>query len=102
MNTQNDLSQAQGTLDHTRKAAAQAMERVGDKARDFGFGVRDVASRGAHSVTEGAHAAQRHISQYAAVGGRYVTDHPLKSALIAAGIGALVAGAIIALRRHRD
>jgi ElaB/YqjD/DUF883 family membrane-anchored ribosome-binding protein len=101
MNT-NEFNQGQGTLDHTRKVAAQAMERAGDSMRNLGFGVRDAARSGVQTVSESAHAAQRQLGHYAATGGRYVTDHPLKSALIAAGIGALVAGAIIAMRRHRD
>jgi len=31
-----------------------------------------------------------------------VTDHPLKSALIAAAVGAAVAGLVIALRHRND
>lgn len=102
MTTQNDFSQSQGKLDHTRKVAADALERASHSLRDLGLGVREAASRSVHTVSDSAHAAQRQIGQYASQGGRYVTDHPLKSALIAAGIGALVAGVIIAMRRHRD
>ena len=52
-------------------------------------------------MTDHAHAAQRELGRYASQTGRYVTEQPLKSALIAAGIGALVAGVIIALRHKR-
>ena len=76
-------------------------ERAGEKFRDLGFGMKDLASRGVNSVSESAHAAQRHLNQYATATGRYVTEQPLKSALIAAAIGAAVAGLIIALRHNR-
>jgi ElaB/YqjD/DUF883 family membrane-anchored ribosome-binding protein len=102
MTTQNELSQDTGSgLDHTRRMASQAMERAGDKFRGLGFGVKDLANRGLHSVTDTAHAAQRQLGQYANATGRYVTEQPVKSALIAAAVGAAVAGLILALRRNR-
>lgn len=75
--------------------------RFTGKVRDLGLGVKDIASRGMESVSERAHLAQRELGRYASTAGRYVTDQPVKSALIAAGIGALVAGVIIALRHKR-
>ena len=51
---------------------------------------------------EGAAAAQRQLGQYAQATTRYVGEHPMKTALIAAGVGALVAGLVLALRRNRD
>lgn len=99
--TQNQISDSTGALDHTRQLASQAMERAGESVRGFSSGVKDAASRGMHSFSEGAHAARQHLGQYASAGGRYVADHPLKSALIAAAVGALVAGAIIAVRHNR-
>lgn len=101
MTTQNELSQDTGTLDHTRRMASQAMERAGDKVRNLGFGAKDLANRGLHTVTDTAQAAQRQLGQYASATGRYVTEQPLKSALIAAAVGAAVAGLILALRRDR-
>lgn len=98
----NEYSDTSGTLDHTRKLASQAMERAGEKFRGLGFGVKDLASRGVSSVSENAQAAQRQLGHYASVGGRYVADHPVKSALMAAAVGAAVAGLILALRRNRD
>lgn len=102
--TQNELSnvsETSGALDQTRRMASQAMERAGEKVRGFGFGVKDLANRGAHTVTDTAHAAQRQLGQYASATGRYVAEQPLKSALIAAAVGAAVAGLILALRRNR-
>lgn len=76
--------------------------RFTDKVRDLGFGMKDVAGRGMNTMSEHAHAAQRELGRYASTAGRYVTEQPLKSALVAAGIGALVAGVIIALRHKRN
>ena len=101
MTTQNELSQDSGTLEHSRRMASQAMERAGDKVRDLGFGVKDLTNRSLHTVTDKAHAAQRQLGEYASATGRYVTEQPLKSALIAAAVGAVVAGLILALRRSR-
>jgi ElaB/YqjD/DUF883 family membrane-anchored ribosome-binding protein len=102
MTTQNELSQDTGSsLDHTRRMASQAMERAGDRVRGLGYGVKDMANRGLHTVTDTAHAAQRQLGHYATATGRYVTEQPLKSALIAAAVGAAVAGLILALRRNR-
>lgn len=100
--TQNQISDSAGALDHTRQLASQAMERAGETVRGFGSGMKDVTSRGIHSFSEGAHAARQQLGHYASAGGRYVADHPLKSALIAAAVGALVAGAIIAVRHNRQ
>jgi ElaB/YqjD/DUF883 family membrane-anchored ribosome-binding protein len=93
---------ANGTLDQTRKLATQAMERAGDKFRDLGLGVKEIANKGMGSMSGSAAAAQRQLAEYASTTGRYVTERPLRSALIAAAVGAAVAGLIIALRRSRS
>jgi ElaB/YqjD/DUF883 family membrane-anchored ribosome-binding protein len=53
--------------------------------------MKDIASRGASNVND-----------YAQATSRYISDEPLKSALVAAAIGAAVAGLVIALRRNRS
>ncbi|GAB2584664.1 hypothetical protein GCM10027034_16250 [Ramlibacter solisilvae] len=79
-------------LDSTREFAGTALERAGERMRDLRYGVRDMANRGASSMGEYAHATSR-----------YVSDQPVRSALIAAAIGAAVAGLVLALRRnHRQ
>lgn len=78
------------TLDNTRRLAAEALDRASATVKDLRSGMSDRAA-----------AAQRYMGEYASAGTRYVTDHPLKSALIAAAVGAAVAGLVIALR-HRD
>lgn len=79
------------TLDSTRRLAAEALDRASSTVKDLRSGMSDRAT-----------AAQRYMGEYASVGKTYVTDHPLKSALIAAAVGAAVAGIVIALRHRRD
>jgi ElaB/YqjD/DUF883 family membrane-anchored ribosome-binding protein len=67
-------------LDHTRSLATHALDRASDTAT----------------------AAQRQLEQAAHASTRYVSEHPMKSALIAATIGAAVAGLVIAMRHRRN
>ena len=76
-------------LDSTRKMASDAMDRTGEKFRELRSSMSDSAS-----------AAQRQLGEYAQGTMRYVGDHPMKTALIAAAVGAAVAGLVIALRRQ--
>ena len=82
---------AQQALENTRDYANQAFEKAGVRMRDLRSGVKDMASRGADSM-----------GGYAQATTRYIADEPVKSALIAAAIGAAVAGLVIALRRSGD
>ncbi|HMA07563.1 MAG TPA: hypothetical protein VKP68_06875 [Ramlibacter sp.] len=77
------------TLETTRELASQAMGRAGEKVRDLRYGVKDLASKGASNVGE-----------YAQATGRYVSEQPVKSALIAAALGAAVAALVLAVRRN--
>ena len=90
------------TLDSTRKLASDALERATSSMKDLRSGVQGVASRGMGAVSDRASAAQRYMGEYASAGTRYVSDHPLKSALIAAAVGAAVAGLVLAMRHRRD
>ncbi len=78
-------------VDNTREFAAQALERAASRMRDLREGVVDTAS-----------AAQRQVGQYADMTRRYVADRPLRSALIAAAVGAALAWTVLALRRRSD
>ena len=80
---------ASQALDSTREYANEAFDRAGARLRDLRSGVKDVASRGASSV-----------KPYAQATTRYISDEPVKSALIAAAIGAAIAGLVIAMRRY--
>ena len=79
------------TLDSTRRLAADALERASSTVKDLRSGVSDRAT-----------SAQRYMGEYASAGTRYVSEHPMKSALIAAAVGAAVAGIVIAMRHRND
>ncbi len=77
-------------LDSTREFAALALERAAERMRGLREGVAETAS-----------AAQRRMGRYADVTTRYVAEQPVKSALLAAAVGALVMAAILLSRRNR-
>lgn len=89
------------TFESGRRFAGEALERANARARELREGVHDVAQRGLDSVSASAAAAQRQLNQYVHATGRYVAEQPVKSALIAAAVGAAVAGIVIALRHQR-
>jgi len=68
---------ASQALESTREFANHAFDRAGSRFRDLRSGASD----------------------YAHATGRYIAEEPVKSALMAAAVGALVAGLVIALRR---
>ncbi len=78
-----------GVIDSTREFAAQALERAADKMRDLREGMADTAS-----------AAQRRMHRYSSATSRYIADRPMRSALIAAGIGAVVMAVVLLARRR--
>jgi ElaB/YqjD/DUF883 family membrane-anchored ribosome-binding protein len=79
---------ASQALESTRDFASQAFDRAGARLRDLRSGVKDMANRGSGSMGD-----------YAQATTRYISDEPIKSALIAAAVGAAVAGLVLALRR---
>jgi ElaB/YqjD/DUF883 family membrane-anchored ribosome-binding protein len=85
------------------QSTAQALaDDALDKVRDLRYGVQDLASKGLTAVSEGAGVAQQRLGRYAGVTGRYVSEQPVKSALIAAAIGAAVAAIVMVARSRRD
>ncbi len=84
-------SRASQALENTRDYASDAYDKASARMRDLRDNMKDMASRGASSVGD-----------YAQATTRYISDEPVKSALIAAAIGAAVAGLVIALRRTRS
>lgn len=78
-------------LDSTRRMAHEALERASTTMKDLRSGMSDRAA-----------AARGYVGDYALAGKSYVTEHPLKSALIAAAVGAAVAGLVIAMRHRRE
>ena len=59
----------------------------------------DLANKSVASVAEATAAANKALSQYTKATTRYVSDQPVKSALIAVAVGSLVAALVLALRR---
>jgi ElaB/YqjD/DUF883 family membrane-anchored ribosome-binding protein len=88
-------------LENTRQFASHAMEKAGETVRDLRYGATDLARKGVHTVSDATVAAQRQLGQYAQAAGRYVSEQPVKSALIAAAVGAAVAALVLAMRRNR-
>jgi len=76
-------------LESTREFANQALEKAGERVRDLRYGVKDLANKSVNSMGE-----------YAQATTRYVSEQPLKSALIAAAVGAAVAALVLAMRRN--
>ncbi|MEO8655213.1 MAG: hypothetical protein ABI409_13890 [Ramlibacter sp.] len=84
------LAATSQALEATRELASQAIEQAGERARDLREGVKDASA-----------AAQRQLGRYAKSTSRYVSDEPVKSALIAAAVGAVVAALVLALLRDK-
>ena len=77
-------------LQTTRELASQAIQRAGEQASDLREGVQDTSA-----------AARRQLGRYAKSTGRYVSEEPVKSALIAAAVGAAVAALALGFLRNR-
>jgi ElaB/YqjD/DUF883 family membrane-anchored ribosome-binding protein len=99
--TEEALQASSDALERTRRLASQAMEKAGAKVRDLRYGATDLARRSATTVSDATAAAQRQLGQYARATRTYVSEEPVKSALIAAAIGAAVAALVLAIRRNR-
>jgi len=84
-------------LGTTKELAAHAIERV----RGLGTGMKGLASKGASSMGDATAKAGRQLGEYASATGRYVSEQPVKSALIAAAAGAAVAALVLAMRRNK-
>lgn len=94
------LSTAENALDTSRQFASQVLGRAGDKVRDLRSGASELATRGVDAASEAAALAQKQFSRYADVTGRYVSQQPVKSVLIAVAAGAVIAGLVVAARRR--
>lgn len=88
-------------LDSSRQFATETAARIGESARGLRDSAADLARTSAESVSEATAAAQRQLGQYAKAARRYVADEPVKSALIAAAIGAAAAALVLAVTRSR-
>ena len=96
------LSSAESALDSTRQMASQVLGRASEKVRDLRTGASQFATRGVDAASEAAALAQKQFSRYADVTGRYVSQQPVKSVLIAVAAGAVIAGLVVAARRRNS
>jgi ElaB/YqjD/DUF883 family membrane-anchored ribosome-binding protein len=95
------LKASSPALDSTRQLASQAMEKAGEKVRDLRYGANDLVRRSASTVSDATLAAQRQLDQYIDATKSYVAREPVKSALMAAAVGAALAVLLLAMRRSR-
>ena len=104
---------ANEAIDSTRAYAQNAVnaagEKVRDMKRDFEPSVEQLAARVQQAVQRGLDAAsstsaraQRNIEKAADVTGRYISDQPVRSVLVAAAAGAAITALIVLASRRRD
>ena len=106
--TANDA--VESTRAYAQNAVNAAGEKVRDLRRDAEPAVEQLAARVQQAVQRGLDAAsttsaraQRRLGQAADVTGRYISDQPVRSVLIAAAAGAAITALIVlASRRSRD
>lgn len=85
------LAATSQALEATRELASQAIGQAGERARDLREGVKDASA-----------VAGRQLGRYARSTSRYVSDEPVKSALIAAAVGAFAAALVMTLLRGKS
>jgi len=88
-------------IDEGREFASQAAGKVGDSMRELRDSAANAAGQGVDSLTDALTAAQRQLQQYARDAKRRASNAPLKSALIAAALGAVAATVVLAVLRDR-
>ncbi len=103
------LQTAEDAVETTRAFAHDTLDRASDKVRglrrDIDPAIDQLASKaerlvrnGLQAVTHTGESAQKTLHKYADATGRYVSDQPMKSVLIAAATGAAVAALVMALQ----
>lgn len=96
------------TKAYAQNAVNAAGEKVRELRRDVEPGVEQLAARVQQAVQRGLDAAsstsaraQRRLEQAADVTGRYISDQPVRSVLIAAAAGAAITALIVLASRSR-
>lgn len=107
------LDSASRSVDSTREYANDALDKAESKVRELRGQVdpmvdmlaakaQKLARQSLDMASEAKHRAQQSLSQASAATGRYVSEQPLRSVLIAAAVGAAVAMLISATRHRND
>lgn len=84
------------------QAATATLDDAMDRMRDLRSGVQDLASRGLSVMSEGASDARDRLGRYTNATTRYVAEEPVKVAIVAAAVGALVAAAVLYMRKRNN
>jgi ElaB/YqjD/DUF883 family membrane-anchored ribosome-binding protein len=95
------LQAAGAALGDGKDLAGQAAEKVGDTVRDLRDGASAAAEKGADSLGEAAAAAQRRLHRSGRLASESMASQPVKTALIAAAVGAGLTALLLALARGR-
>ncbi|MDM0038098.1 hypothetical protein QTH89_16840 [Variovorax sp. J22G21] len=104
---------ANDALESTRAYAQNAVNAAGEKVRglrgqvepaveQLANRVQQAVQRGLESASKTSARAQRQIEQAADVTGKYISDQPVRSVLIAAAAGAAIAALLVLATRRRD
>lgn len=107
------LQSAHDAVESTRDFANQALNQADDTLRrvrgrvdpaieEFAASAQRLARRGIDIASGTGARAQQSLNRAAAVTERYVADQPVKSVLIAATAGAVIAGLLVAARKRRE
>ena len=107
------LDGASRSVDSTREYANDALDKAESKVRELRGQVdpmvdmlaakaQKLARQSLDMASEAKHRAQQSLSQASVATGRYVSEQPLRSVLIAAAVGAAVAMLISATRHRND
>ena len=107
------LDSASRSVDSTREFANDALDKAESKVRELRGQVdpmvdmlaakaQKLARQSLDMASEAKHRAQQSLSQASAATGRYVSEQPMRSVLIAAAVGAAVAMLISATRHHNS
>jgi ElaB/YqjD/DUF883 family membrane-anchored ribosome-binding protein len=104
---------ANDAVENTRSYAQNAVNAAGEKVRDLRRdaepAVEQIAARVQQAVQRGLEAAsstsaraQRKLELAADVTGKYISDQPVRSVLIAAAAGAAITALIVLASRSHD
>ena len=106
------MSSADRAIDSTRNYANHALDVADEKIHSLRNGVQPALDKFSRKAGEYAHQgmdmavnakdkARESLSNYSAATGRYVSDKPMQSVLIAAAVGAVVA-LLVSSSRNRN
>jgi len=109
----NVMQSAEEAVETSRDLANDAISRADRRARDLRASIdpaidhlttraRELASRSRDMALDARSKAQQRLTEYADVTSKYVSDQPMKSVLIAAAAGAVIAALLVSRRTPRD